>query len=105
LWPLTVAQTASAVAAAALATALRASWRPTRTAWRASPAGPLSALALLCFLLATQSGLLTISSVLASLYPAATVVLAMVVLRERIHASQAVGLALCGMTVTLVALG
>ena len=105
LWPLTVAQATSAVAAAALATALRATWWPTRSAWRAFPAGPLSAVALLCFMLATQSGLLTVSSVLASLYPAATVVLAMTVLRERIHATQAVGLALCGATVTLVALG
>lgn len=104
LWPLTVAQAAAAVAAAALATALRASWRPTRSAWRAVPAGPLSAVALLSFMLATQSGLLTVSSVLASLYPAATVVLAMAVLRERIHATQAVGLVLCGATVTLVAL-
>jgi uncharacterized membrane protein len=104
-WPLTVAQAVSAVAAAGLATALGASWWPTRASWRAAPAGPLSAVAVLCFQLATQSGLLTVSSVLASLYPAATVLLAMTLLRERVHARQAVGLALCGATVTLVALG
>ena len=105
LWPLTLAQVVSAVAAAALAAALRAPWRPTRSSWRAAIAGPLSAVAVLSFQLATQSGLLTVSSVLASLYPAATVVLALVVLKERIHPLQAVGLALCGATVTLVALG
>jgi len=48
---------------------------------------------------------LTVSSVLASLYPAATVLLAMALLRERVHRAQALGLALCGATVTLVALG
>ena len=104
-WPLAVSQLVSAVAAAVLATAMRASWRPGRASWRAAPAGPLSAVAVLCFQLATQSGLLTVSSVLASLYPAATVVLAMLVLRERLHRAQVVGLALCGATVTLVAIG
>ncbi len=105
LWPLTAAQVVSALTAAGLATALRAAWWPSRAAWRAAPAGPLSTVALLSFQLAVQSGLLTVSSVLASLYPAATVLLAMAVLRERVHRAQAVGLALCGVTVTLVALG
>ena len=105
LWPLTVTQVVSTLAAAGLATALKAPWWPTRAAWRAAPAGPLSAAAVLCFQLATQSGLLTVSSVLASLYPAATVLLAMGLLKERVHARQAVGLVLCGATVTLVALG
>ena len=105
LWPLTVAQAMSIVSVAALAVLLKASWRPNRAALRAAPAGPLSAVAVLTFQLATQAGLLTVSSVLASLYPAATVLLAMGVLRERVHATQALGLALCGVTVTLVALG
>jgi drug/metabolite transporter (DMT)-like permease len=105
LWPLTAAQAASALTAAGLATALGASWWPSRAAWRAAPAGPLSTVALLSFQLAVQSGLLTVSSVLASLYPAATVLLAMALLRERVHRAQALGLALCGATVTLVALG
>ena len=105
LWPLAVAQTASVAAVVVLATCLRTSWQPSRDAWRAAPAGPLGAAAVLCFLLATQAGLLTVSSVLASLYPAATVLLAVAVLRERVHATQAVGLVLCGVTVTLVALG
>ena len=105
LWPLTAAQAVSAVTAAALATAVGASWWPTRGSWRALPAGPLSTVALLCFQLAAQSGLLTISSVLASLYPAATVLLAMALLHERVRPGQALGLVLCGATVTLVALG
>jgi drug/metabolite transporter (DMT)-like permease len=40
-----------------------------------------------------------------SLYPAFTVVLAALVLREHVHRAQALGLALCGVAVTLVALG
>ncbi|HET6562066.1 MAG TPA: DMT family transporter [Marmoricola sp.] len=105
MWPLTLTQAVSAVAAALLATVLGASWRPTRSAWRALPAGPLSAVAVVCFQLAVQSGLLTVSAVLASLYPAATILLAMALLRERIHRMQGIGLVLCGATVVLVTLG
>ena len=59
----------------------------------------------LLFLLATQHGYLTVAGVLTSLYPATTVLLAAVVLREQIHRAQALGLALCAVTVTLVAAG
>ena len=62
-------------------------------------------MATVLFQLATQSGLLTIASVLSSLYPAFTVLLAVLVLREHIHRGQAVGLGLAGAAVTLVALG
>jgi uncharacterized membrane protein len=41
--------------------------------------------------------------VVTSLYPAITIALAAVVLRERIHGSQGVGLLLCGVAVGLVA--
>jgi drug/metabolite transporter (DMT)-like permease len=44
-------------------------------------------------------------SVIAALYPAGTVVLATIVLREKIHAWQGVGLAFAVTAVTLVALG
>lgn len=104
-WPLAWAQLVSTVAVAVLAVALGAPWRPRGRAWRAWPAGLLSALAVLCFQLSTQQGMLTVSSVVTSLYPAITVLLAMVVLRERVHRKQTLGLLLCGATVTLVALG
>ncbi|MEO5652358.1 MAG: EamA family transporter [Marmoricola sp.] len=67
--------------------------------------GVLSATALVGFLVATQQGLLAVSAVLTSLYPAGTVLLAAVVLHERVHRIQAVGLTLCAVCVTLVALG
>lgn len=105
-WPLALTQAFSALAAAGLATLLRAAWWPReRSVWLAVPGGVLGALAVVAFVAATQRGLLTVTSVLASLYPAATVLLAMAVLRERIHRGQAVGLALCAVTVALVAAG
>jgi drug/metabolite transporter (DMT)-like permease len=68
-------------------------------------AGFLATVAMVCFLLATQTGLLTVAAVLTSLYPAFTILLAFTVLREHIHRGQALGLALCAMTVALVAAG
>jgi uncharacterized membrane protein len=67
--------------------------------------GALAALAVLGFLLATHRGLLSVSAVLTSLYPAVTVLLAAVVLEERIHRVQAAGLALCAAAIVLVAAG
>jgi drug/metabolite transporter (DMT)-like permease len=89
-----------------LAMALRHPWLPRdRHAFEATGVGALGAGATVLFQLATQSGLLSIAAVLSSLYPAFTVLLAVLVLREHIHRGQAFGLALAGLAVTLVALG
>ncbi len=106
LWPLTVTQLVSVPAVVLLASLVRAPWVPRDRAVRwAVLCGPLGATATLTFLLATQHGYLTVSGVLAALYPASTVVLAMLVLREHVHRAQALGLALCAVTVALVAAG
>ena len=83
-----------------------ASWVPRHRAdlW-GLVAGLLATAAVVCFLLATQTGLLTIAAVVTSLYPAFTVLLAATVLRERIHGTQGLGLACCGLAVALVAAG
>jgi drug/metabolite transporter (DMT)-like permease len=47
--------------------------------------------------------LLSLTGVLISLYPAATVVLAMVVLRERVTRWQALGMVLAAVSVTMIA--
>jgi drug/metabolite transporter (DMT)-like permease len=105
-WPLVVAQVMSVVAIVAAAMSLRARWVPRRPIeWWGLGAGVLASLAVLGFLAATDRGLLTVSAVLTSLYPAATVLLAMGVLRERVHRAQAVGLGMCVVTVVCVALG
>ena len=104
--PLAFTQLVSVPAVVLLATALHADWVPRdRAVGWAALTGPLGGSANLLFLLATQRGYLTVSGVLTSLYPASTVVLAALVLREQIHRAQAVGLTLCAVTVTLVAVG
>lgn len=105
LAPLAMSQLTSAVTVVVLATALRQAWLPTdRAAWRAVMMGPLGASAQGAFLYATHHGLLSVVSVISSLYPASTVLLAALLLRERIHRAQAVGLALAAISVSLVAL-
>jgi drug/metabolite transporter (DMT)-like permease len=105
LWPLALAQACSVLAVIGLALALRKPWVPRGpgVVWAAST-GPLGAGATLTFLLATHHGFLTLAGVLASFYPAATVLLAVAVLGERVHRSQGIGLALAAVTVTLVSL-
>lgn len=106
LWPLALAQAVSVPTVVVLAVVLRASWVPReREAWWALLAGPLGAGAVVAFLLATQTGLLSVAAVLSSLYPATTVLLASLVLKERIHRAQGVGLGLCAVAIGLVAGG
>ncbi|ROR91376.1 EamA family transporter [Nocardioides aurantiacus] len=106
-WPVAVSQAVAVLAVAALATTLGASWVPRDRAAvvGGAGAGALSAAAVVGFLLATQQGLLTVSAVLASLYPAVTVLLAAVLLHERVHRVQGAGLALCAVSVVCVAVG
>jgi len=103
--PLVATQAVAVVATAALAAALAASWVPGRSSLPAVWAGVLSALANVFFLLATQTGLLAVAAVLTSLYPALTVLLAAVILREHIGRIQSVGLVLAVAAVGLVAAG
>lgn len=106
IWPLAAAQAMSIPAVILLASGLRAAWVPRgRTVWWALLAGPLGASATTAFLLASQTGFLTVAGVLASLYPATTVLLAALVLHEKIHRAQGVGLGLCALAIGLVAAG
>lgn len=57
------------------------------------------------FILAVGAGALAIASVLSSLYPVTTVLLALVVLRERFTRSHAVGIVLTALGVALIAYG
>lgn len=106
MWPLALAQAVSVPVIVLLATVLGAPWLPrgrfVHWAWLA---GPLGTVAVVAFLLATQRGFLAIAGVLASLYPAVTVMLAALVLRERVHRAQGVGLGLCAVAVAMVAAG
>ncbi len=103
--PLVLTQSVAVVATAVLAVALSAPWVPGRSSLPALWVGLLSAAATVCFLLATQTGLLTVAAVLTSLYPALTVLLAALILKEGIGRVQAVGLTLAAAAVALVAAG
>lgn len=105
-WPVALSMAVGALVTALIATVLRESWRPTRLFdWTAALGGVLGASAVVFFLEAAQRGLLSVASVLSALYPAVTVVLAVLFLRERIHRTQAIGLVLTGVAVALVAAG
>lgn len=105
-WPLAVAQGTGTVVIVVVAAAMRVPWVPTQATegWGLA-AGLLASAAQLLFLLSTQAGLLTVAAVLTSLYPAFTILLAAVVLKEAIFRHQAVGLVLAGVSVALVAAG
>jgi drug/metabolite transporter (DMT)-like permease len=105
-WPFAATQLTSVLAVTAACLLLGGDPRPHAPQhWWGLVSGLLAAAAGLGFLLATHHGLLSVSAVLTSLYPAFTVLLATLVLRERIHGVQARGLVLCGAAVVLVALG
>lgn len=102
--PLALNQVIGTIVVAILAAVLRQAFLPrTPIAYVGVASGVMGACATLLFLTATQTGLLTISAVIASLYPAGTVLLAAALLRERVHREQGVGLLLCAVAVVLVA--
>lgn len=103
LWPLVVSRFSSAVLIVPLARA-RHAFAPIRGRLLGIVviAGSCDALANLFFLLAAREGLLSLASVLTSLYPAATVVLAVWLLREPTNAVQRVGLGLAAVAVVLI---
>ncbi len=104
--PLALTQLVVAATVASVAIVLRQQWIPLgRGLLPVFAFGLLGTAALVCFLLATRQGLLTIVSVIAALYPASTVAMAAIVLRERIGPMQSVGLALAATAVVLVTVG
>lgn len=104
-WPLVGTQLASVVALVVLALLLGGDPVPrvAGDAWGLVP-GVLATVAVLFFILAEREGLLSVAAVITSLYPAFTVLLAITVLRERVHRIQMWGLALCAASVVLVSL-
>ncbi len=103
LWPLVVSRVASAALIVPLALRQGAF---TRIRGRMVPwvvaAGAFDALANMFFLLAAREGLLSLASVLTSLYPAFTVMLAVGVLKEHTSVVQRAGLVLAGTAIVLI---
>jgi drug/metabolite transporter (DMT)-like permease len=104
LWPLVVSRFCSAVLIVPLARSRGALTfvRERRLLRIIVVAGACDALANMCFLLAAREGLLSIASVLTSLYPATTVLLAVLLLHEHTSRTQRIGLGLAGASIVLI---
>jgi len=97
LWPLVVARMVSVGLFAGMALAAAQSLRLTgRTLGIVVAGGSLDMIANLLYMVATRSGPLSVVVTLASLYPASTVLLARVVLHERLSRRQLAGI-VCAM--------
>jgi len=105
LLPLAANQLVGAIATLVVVISLRQPWRPRRgvVGW-GSASGVLGASGTLAFMVATETTSLGIAAVLASLYPAITVLLAASVLRERIDTGQRTGIGVCTIAVATLAL-
>lgn len=100
LWPLVAARAVSIVLFAAIALATRQPLLVTGSVlWIAIAGGALDMLANALYLVAVQRGPLNVIATLASLYPASTILLARVVLRERLSRLQVAGI-VCALAAT-----
>jgi uncharacterized membrane protein len=102
LWPLVIARALSLVLFGAVAFGRVAVRMPRRLFGIAVTGGILDMLANAFYLLAVRDGPLTAVVTLSSLYPASTVLLARVVLHERLRMVQAVGVAAALLAVVLI---
>jgi drug/metabolite transporter (DMT)-like permease len=91
IWAILVARAASASVLWAMLLATRTKLAPGRAVPALAVIGILDTGANLLYALASTQGLVSIVAVLASVYPVITVILARIVLGERLHALQRVG--------------
>ncbi len=104
--PLALNQLTGALVTVVVATVLGQQWQPQRRAARFGvPSGLLGVSGSLAFIEATHLADLGVVAVLASLYPAVTVLLARALLSERLGIGQQFGLAFCSAAVGLIAAG
>lgn len=104
--PLALNQLTGAIVTVAVATVLRQEWRPsTRAASWGVSSGLLGVSGSLAFVQASHLADLGVVAVLASLYPAVTVLLARALLSERLGSGQRIGLVVCSAAVGLIAAG
>ena len=104
--PLALLHLVAAAVVIVSAAVMRQAWMPRGPGLLpVSTFGVLGAGALVCFLVATQFGLLTIVSVISALYPATTILMAAIFLRERIGGLQAAGLGMAATAIALVTAG
>lgn len=102
-WPLAAARSATVVGIILAVARLRPSVPPARLWWPLIAVGLGDVLGNAFFVLANAQGALSVAVVLSSLYPVTTILLARLVLRERLRPVQALGVALALVGVVLMA--
>ena len=106
MWPLLMARVVSVLLFATLAIATRASFRMTRgVVALVFAAGAIDMLANALYLLASRQGQLSVVVTLSSLYPASTVLLARIILHERLSPWQVTGVVCALAAVMLIVSG
>ncbi len=104
--PLVLIRATETVLIAGFVIATRATWRPTRDLVPAIAAvGVLDLAGNGAYLLAIQAGSLAVATVVSSLYPVTTVILATVFLRERVTRTHAIGIVLALVALVAIAIG
>jgi drug/metabolite transporter (DMT)-like permease len=106
LWPIVVSQVAALVTVSGAAAATRQLGFPQAGARLfAVLTGAIGAAGTLFYFLATHRGLLAVTAVITSLYPAGTILLARVLSGERLTGLRIIGLCLAAASVALIAVG
>ena len=106
LWPVAAATAGELAASLAAVLVTRSIRLPgTRPRLLASLAGATGSAGTILFFFATHEGFLAVTAVLTSLYPAVTILLARILLGERLTVLRLGGLTLAGACVALIALG
>jgi drug/metabolite transporter (DMT)-like permease len=104
--PLAIVRATEALVVIGVLLLTRPVWWPTRSLLPAlAVVGVLDMLGNGCYIAAAQSGPLAVASVLSSLYPVSTVILAAAILRERVTRAHALGIALALAAIVLIAGG
>jgi len=106
LWPLVPARVVSVSFFAVAGALAREKLLPRRESWPiVMGGGALDMLANILYLLAVRQGPLSIVATLTSLYPASTILLARIVLRERLRLVQQAGVACAVLAIVLIVSG
>ena len=104
--PLSVMRVTEAVLIGGFILVTRATWRPEgRLVPAIGAVGVLDMLGNGAFIIAVQAGALAVAAVLSSLYPVTTVILATVVLHEKVTRDHAAGIGLAGVAIACIAAG
>ena len=102
-WPLVSARLAGTLVMVIFAASVRGTMLPTRSVWPiVILGGMLDVIGNVFYVFSANAGRMDTASVLGALYPASTVVLAWIILHERLSRSQWIGIALCLLAIILM---